>query len=234
MPGATLTYTDEAGETQTVELAEVTLSDSRAQMSDFTNIAKALGLSEDADEQAILAKLDETPSLDPAKIAEALGIEATGEEAILTAIASKDSGEVDIEKAAKDKGLKVVKADDYDTLVSDAAAGKKAADELHQAKFTDAFDKALSDGKVDAKPETRERFQKLYDADAEVTLDTLKGLSKVVSTEAKGSGENTGDAPEGVDQTSYEIDRATKARMAEDKSTYEEALDKVLAERSAS
>lgn len=233
MPGATLTYTDEDGETKTVELAEVALSDSRAQMSDLATIAKALSLPEDADAAKIVDAITAKPAVDPAKVAEALGIEAHDEDAILTAI--KDSGEVDLEKVASDKGLKLVKVDDYDELVSNAAAGKQASEDLRQSKFDAAFSEALDSGKVDAKPETRDRFQKLYELDAETTLATLSHLPKIVSTEAKGSGEGKGDAPEGVDAERYDLDRAAQALMAEDKTlTYEDAIRKVHTDRSQS
>lgn len=236
MPGATLTITDEAGETQTVELTDVALSDSRAQMPELTNIAKALSLDEDADEAKILEAIGAKPALDPAKVAEALGIEAHDEDAILKAISDRPEGEeIDLEKVASDKGLKLVKADDFDELVSNAAAGKKAADELKQSKFDTAFDKALSDGKVDAKSETRERFQKLYEADADTALAVIEGLPKIVSTEARGSGEGKGDAPEGVDADRFDIDKAAQALMADDKElTYEDAVRKVMTDRSES
>jgi hypothetical protein len=217
-------------------------SDSRRRMPDLTKIAKALGLKEDTDEAAILEALKGRPSL--SEIAEKLGIEievADGDsldtekltEAVKTAI-EEGGGAADeksLEDRAKEEGKQVVENAEFAELKRDAAAGKKAADELHQAKFDTAFDKALSGVRVDAKDETRERYQKLYDADAEATLELLENLPKLARTDARGSGGTEGDVPDGVDEDRAKLDRRVKAYMREhDLSDYAEALDKVLAE----
>lgn len=76
------------GEEIEIAISELAcLSDSRAQMPDLKKIAKALGLAEDANEETIVAKITdrvEVRGLDPSKIAEALQIEATDEETILS------------------------------------------------------------------------------------------------------------------------------------------------------
>lgn len=210
-----------------LDLEALALSDSRAQMSDFAKIAKALGLAADADEDAILAKLaDRAPSLDAAKVAEVLGIEKADQDAIVTAVTELRDAKPSADEVS-------VKKDDLDQLTADAAKGAKAADELRQMRFDRALSDALKGGRIDGKDETKERFQRLYDADAEATLDMLASLPKVVNTEAHGSGEGKGEAPEGVDADRFDLDRAARAMADEKDISYEAALGRVMADRSA-
>lgn len=233
MPKAMLTIETPSGEELEIAIDELpaewaALSDSRAQMSDFTKIAKALGLADDADEDSILAKLaDHAPTFDATKVAEALGIDQSDEDAIVTAVT-----ELRESKPAADE-VSIKKAD-LDQLTTNAARGAKAADELRQMRFDSAFSDALRAGRVDAKDETRERFGKLYDLDPDTTVETLASLPKVVNTEAHGSGAGKGEAPEGVDPDRFDLDRAAQALVISEKIDYETALGRVLAERSQS
>ena len=236
---ATLLIETPAGEQIEVEIHDprldtLPLSDSRAQMPDLKKIAAALGLAEDASEDAILTKLAERPSLDAAKVAEALGVEDADEAAIVAkAKELADGGEASVEDRARAEGKVVVKVTDFEQLTADAAKGAQAADELRQMAFDSAYKAALDGGRIDGKDETKQRFQKLYDADSEATLETLANLPKVVNMTAAGSGEGKGETPENVDADRHDLDVAARSRAADKDIPYERALSQVLAERSA-
>ena len=223
-----------------LDLDAAVLSDSRAQMPDLKKIAKALGLSEDASEDSILAKVAERAEdqrLNAAKVAEALGITETDEDKIVAkAKELADTGEEkSLEDRAKDEGKRIVTQSDFEALKADAAEGKKAADQLHQSRFDTAFADALKAGRIDAKDSTRERFQKLYVADADSTIETLKELPAAVNTSSHGSGSGPGEVPEGQDADRAELDQEVRAYMADhDGVDYAAAIDKVLAKRSLS
>ncbi|MCA1655150.1 MAG: hypothetical protein LC635_01485, partial [Pseudonocardiaceae bacterium] len=117
------------------------------------------------------------------------------------------------------------------TLTEAAAQGVQASQDLAAMKFTAAFDKALKDGKLDAKPETRELHAAIYAGDPEQSLKLLASLpTGVVNLGAKGDGGDHADAPAGVDEESYQLDRRVKAHAAEHKCDYVTALDAVMAQ----
>lgn len=211
-------------------------SDSRGRMKE---IAKLLGLDAEATEEQILEALK--GRLDLSAVAKALDLkEDATEDEILEAIKSAregaDAGEDSLEDRAKAEGKRVVDADEYDDLRADAKAGREAADKLHQREFDDAFDRALNDPKgarVDAKPETRERYQKLYDKAPEETVEMLDNLPRLVNGSPTGQGGGTGsggEAPDNVDEDRFELNERVEERMRKDDCSYEEALRKVRAE----
>jgi hypothetical protein len=213
-------------------------SDSHAQMAELATIAKALGLDEKASEEDVLAALGKTVSLKD--LGETLGIEiaedAEPDKVLEDAKAKLEEkpAEQSLEDRAKAEGKKLVDADEFAETKRKAEAGERAEKELRQQKFDTAFEKALDEGRVDAKDETKERLQKLYDADAEACLEDLDNRPKIVNTEARGSGKSrdAGEAPEGVDQESFELDQRVKAYMDEhDEPDYDKALDKVMREK---
>ncbi len=212
-------------------------SDSRRRMDFLAKISKALGL-EDADEEKVLEALTGRVAL--ADVVSALELDdaddVTDNDKLVEAVKAKfaaDKGEEkSLEDRAKEEGKEVVSKARLDTLEEKAEKGVKAEAELHQAKFDTAYDKALEGLRVDAKDETRERYEKLYKADAETTLETLEKLPKLAPTEARGKTGKPGDAaPEGVDAERHELDQKVKAYVKEhpDKS-YVEALEIVEAE----
>lgn len=223
-----------------LDLDAAAVSDSRPRMPDLKKIAKAFGLSEDASEEQILAKIAEraeAQSLDATKVAEALGADKADEDAIIAKAKELADGstEQSLEDRAKAEGKRVVTDSDFSQLVSDAAAGRKASDDLKQARFDNEYKTTLDEVRVDAKDETRERWQKLYDLDADATIDALKALPKLANTDASGTGKNAGEAPEGVDQDRFDLDQEVRAYQADhDGVSYEDAIDRVLAKRSAS
>ena len=209
-------------------------SDSRRRMKE---IAKLLGLDEAATEEQILEALK--GRLDSKSIAKALDLkdDATEQE-ILDAIKAKGETEPaeSLEDRAKAEGKDDLDKDTVYTLRADSKAGREAADKLHQREFDDAFDKALNDPKgarVDAKDETRERYQKLYDKAPEETIETLDNLPRLVNGKPSGSGGGpgvNGEAPDNVDEERFELNQKVEDRMVADDCTYEEALKKVRAE----
>lgn len=202
-------------------------------------LREALGLDAEATEDQVLEALTDRHAL--AAVAEKLDIELDEDgdldklaEAVTAKVekAKTDADEVSLEDRAKAAGKRLVAGSDYETLMTNAAEGKKAADELKQSKFDNAYDKALDDLCIDAKPETKERFQKLYEADADTCLETLKNLQPIANAKPAGSGKGPKDAPAGVDADSYQLDQEVQAYMAEhDDVDYPTALDKVLTKR---
>lgn len=228
------------GEELDIEIDSVQLSDSRAQMTDLQKIAKALGLAEDTSADSIVAKVTEladSNSLDADAVAKALGAEKTDQEAIVArAKELADGSETrSLEDRAKAEGKTVVDTKTFESLKDGAAKGIEASDKLKQMAFDAAVDKAIDEGRLDAKPETRERLKKLYDVAAEDTLADIAARPKLVNTKPKGDGTEPEEAPEGTDADRFDLDVAAKKLMSEDKDlTYEDAIDRVVAERSQS
>jgi hypothetical protein len=137
-------------------------SDSPAQMAEHTAIALSLGLAEDASEDQILDAVVEL----------------------------RDSSEEPktLDEQAKAEGKIVLDAAQVAELQLNANSGKAAAETLREMKFDTAFDKALSEGRVNAAPETRELHRKLYDADEESALTLLSTAPQVVTLGSRGHG----------------------------------------------
>lgn len=237
MPRGRLTIDTPEGERtfeiDDVNLDELDLSDSRPRMTDLQKIAKALGLSEDSSADDVVAELAKRHTV--ADIAKVLGVEAETKEQLVEKVEElkgSDADEKSLEDRAKDEGKAVIAKSDLDELKDQAARGAAAADQLKQDRFDRTFSEALRGGRVDAKPETKERFQKLYDADADTCVETLEKLPKVINTRPAGSGQSTPDVPENQDEDRAQLDKEVRAFMSEhDEADYGVALDKVLAKR---
>lgn len=213
-------------------------SDSRACME---KIAKLLGLDKEATEEQIVEALEKRPDL--AKVLEPLELDLkddASEEEISEAVKAKleelskeDEGEgedkLTLEERAKKEGKVVLSKDTIDALNEKVEKGVKAADELHQAKFDTAYDKAVDECRIKTSDETRKRWEKLYKADAETTLEQLKELPKLANTKAKGGTGDAGEVPEGADPERHDLDKRVKARMKEKGEDYITALDAVMA-----
>jgi hypothetical protein len=218
-----------------LDLLEV--SDSRARMDELKQIAKALGLSEDATADQIVAELGKRVALPD--LAKALGID--GDISDRDTLVSKVKEQLEkapegdtLKEAAEAAGFKLVESDRLKTLEEKADAGQKALDKLVEQDFEQAYDKAKRDGKLDTKDETKSEWKELYDAAPELTLKRLGKLPKIVNTEPSGSGEGRGDVPENQDADRAELDRQAKDYARDKGVTYSEALRIVSAERKAS
>lgn len=193
----------------TVE-GESDASDSRGRMAPLPNIAKALGLDEDADEAKILEAIEARDSEDNENADEAKSLE----------------------DRARDEGKKLLDQDAFTELERKAQRGEQAATELSETKFNNAFSAAMDEGKVgDAQ---REDFKQLYDQDPDRTLALLGSLEPVVNTSARGKRGDDEEVPDGVDPDSAKLDREVRALMAENSDLdYPTALSQALAKQEA-
>ncbi len=198
--------TEAPGAVADPDAPEVT-SDSPDAMTDFLKqLRESLSLPADATDEAVLAA---TKTLAEAKAPE---VEA-------------ETGTKTLTEQATAEGKVVLDAGEYAAMSANAEAGATAATELATMRFTTAFDKALGEHKLDAKPETRERFRKIFDADEQVCLDTLDGLAPIVALSVKGAGgEDAEEAPAGVDPDKHKLHVAAKAIQAEKGVPYTTAL----------
>lgn len=135
-----------------------------------------------------------------------------------------------LKERAEAEGLTVLTAAEVTALRETADQGAEALKQLKESRFDTAYSTALQEGRVDAKPETRERFTKLYELDADTTVETLKALPQAIKLNTTGA--ETGDqaAPEGVDQDRYELDIRAKAIAADKRIPYSEALSLAIRE----
>ena len=182
-------------------------SDSQATMP-LTKLNEALGLAADADEDATLAAvvaLKQAPESDTDEPAKTL------------------------DEQAADAGKVLLDAGEVAQLQADATAGASAASELREMRFAGAFDKALSEGRIDAKPETRDRLHKLFEADEDTTLTLLSELAPVVKTTTVGSGGGD-EIPAGVDADEFRLDQKAQAHAREHNVDYVTALAAVTQE----
>jgi phage I-like protein len=191
-------------------------SDSPPQMPELTQIAKALGLAEDADEAAIL-----------------------------DALASKSDETRTLDQMAKAEGKMLISADEYTTLSSNAAAGRQAHEELRVTRFETAFDKALDEGRTTPAQKDGLRSFYDLDADKALAhLDTLPQQVNVRATGGTGGGAQTaqlgaGDVADPLDHYDIDTDQlALHAKVttlaAEQNIDYASALERVEAMGGAS
>lgn len=186
-------------------------------MDELKKIAEALGLDASADEAKITERIK--------------ALQSERDEARTEADKAKDSGE-SLEDRAKKEGKIVIEADQLKEL-SDRVA--ESEQKLADADFDRVFDAALKDPKgprVDAKPETRERYRKLFDQDRDTTVELLEAAQPLVksSPEGKGGSDEISETPEGVDPEMSKLDKQVKAYAKEHKVSYREALDAVQTE----
>lgn len=133
---------------------------SQTRMPDFTNIAQALKLSDDADEATILSAIQEAQK-EPVK-------------------------PVSLADQAQSEGQRLVPEADYTKLLADATAGAAAAVQLSTMKFDTAFDKALSEGR--AVPAMKENMSELHKVNPDLALKMLSELPQMVSVTPTGAG----------------------------------------------
>jgi phage I-like protein len=218
--------------------AKAASSDSQPEVPDLENIAKALSLEDDADEAAILEAIRGNPlkdvvkalSLDedaePDKVVEAIGELKERVEKAEEGQPTKPLGEI-----ARQKGKKLLDQGDYDELEKQAKEGKRAAIELAEKRFDEAFRSAVQEGR--AAPANEERFRELYEAQPAKTLATIDELPPLVPTRPRGSG-GAVEVPEGEDEERHLLHRRVLAHMRRTNETdYPKALSAVLDEDEA-
>lgn len=173
-------------------------------------------------------KLDDTVSDDDV-------IAAAAERLTASPDTTKPEDTRTLKERAEAEGLTVLTAAEAKALRDTADQGAEALKQLTQSRFDTAYDKALSEGRVDAKDETRERYQKLYDAEPDVTVALLCELPVVVKLDTRGS--DAGDAvkaPEGTDADRFDLDQRARGLMADDKTlSYTDAVLKASREVTA-
>jgi hypothetical protein len=185
--------------------------------------------------KTLLEKLTETLGLDEGadenKVFDAVKGALSERDQAKQDLADKASDEKSLEDRAKDEGKVVMDAEQVKDLTDRLTDTEK---ELTGARFDKHFDKALDDKRVDAKPETRERFQKLFAQDEETTISILENSPKLVNDEARGKGGSDAidDVPDGVDPEAHKLDLKVKAYRKEHTDlSYAEAYEKVLADQ---
>lgn len=148
---------------RTLQLTEDTRSDTPGRMPILDDIRAALQLDDGTDEAAVL---DAIKQLEKPKT---------------------------LDELAKDEGKLVIDPAAFKTLSDNATAGAAAAAELHEQKFTSAFDKACTEGR--AVPAQKETLKTLYDVDADTTITLIEGFEKKVNVEAQGGNGKRGELP---------------------------------------
>jgi len=189
--------------------------DSRRAMPDLLKkLAAQFGLPEDADETKVLAAVTEA--------------KAKADEPAPT----NDTKTLEAQAAAEGKVL--LDASQVTQLTADAAKGVKAETDLATMQFEAAYDKALSTGRIDAKPETKALHESIFAVDREKSITLLESLPEgVVNLAARGEGGDHSEqvtALDGmtVDPESVTLDKDVKARMADKGEDYQTALSAVL------
>lgn len=186
--------------------------DTRRMMSPLTKIAQALGLDQDADEATCLAAVEQakTPTEPVTLDAATLVVQAEGN----VILSKEDHDKLNTEAA---------KAGALETRVLTLEAGAR------EQVFTLAYDTALNEGRVDAKPETREAWKAQYDATGDTALTLLSTLPAVVNLTGRTRDQAPGDAPADVHPDSFQLDQSVQAYIAEhDGVDYPTALNRVL------
>jgi phage I-like protein len=183
----------------------------------LSELAKKLGLDENADEATILSAASAKLDAEPAKPAE----------------------DVTLEQRAASEGKVVLDSAQLVTLTAQAAAGAQAAVTLAANTYESKWDKALSEGR--AVPAMRENFDKLHEINAEATLAAIDSLPQILNVELGGSGAGGGEDAGGfgsvtlgdetvrVDNDRAALDRQVTSLMAKENIDYGVALERVLA-----
>lgn len=174
----------------------------------MSKIAKALGLGDDADEDAILAAIGKMSKTQAAaqsvsRIAVAVGLQKdAGEDAILTAIQSAQDGG---DSAEIIKGLQSNLSD----VTAELGAIKEARAKEAAIQFVDA---AIREGHVGVKPQ-RDRFISMHQKDPEGTEALIGGMPKIAGeTHTSAAPQSTIGAGE---KSPNEIAAAAQAYVAE-------------------
>lgn len=146
-------------------------------------------------------------------IAKALSLDETaGEAQILSAITTlQQAPDLKVLEAhAANHGKVLLDASQVADLNERAAAGDKAKADLHEQRFVIAWDKAMFEGRVDAKPETQQLHRGLFEANPELALQNLASQPRVVNVVPTAAAVKTleheaavEDVPDGYDAESF-------------------------------
>lgn len=148
--------------------------------------AKTLGL-EDGVPDELRDAADAVRTLDAprtSRIAKTLELdESAGEAMILGAIEKlRQPATLDALTArAGDLGKVLLDSDEHTKLQSEAAAGRKAQVDLADQTFTLAWDKAMFEGRVDAREDTKTSMRAFYDANQDACIKWLAAAPKLVN-----------------------------------------------------
>lgn len=121
------------------------------------------------------------------RIALALELPEEAPEAHILEAIHKAKGTPDLqtlETHASSFGKRLMDADEVTQLQADAVKGREADQKLQEQTFTLAWDKAMFEGRVDARPETKQIHREIFDRDQDASLRLLAVLPKLVNTEA--------------------------------------------------
>lgn len=159
-----------------------------------TNIAKALSLDETAGEAQILSAITTLQQAPDLKVLEA---HAT------------NHGKVLLDSAMVTE------------LQSRASAGDKAKSDLHEQRFAIAFDKAMFEGRVDARDETKTLHRGLFESNPELALQNLASLPRVVNVVPTAADVRTleheeaaADVPDGYEAERFLLNQRAEAYLA--------------------
>jgi phage I-like protein len=126
------------------------LDNHQEDMPELKKIALALGLSEDADETTILAKLSEQKPEAP--------------------------GPINLDELAQSQGKVLMSADQLNVLVADAQAGRAAQTTLAETRFATAFNLAVDKG--GALPADEETYKTLYSVKPDEAIKLLESAAE--------------------------------------------------------
>jgi hypothetical protein len=203
-------------------------SDTRPQMKLDADILKALGITDEADQKTIL-DLYADEKTEPVKLFDAI------DTAKAKAAKAKEDGDADdpakktpatparkaLEQQAADAGLVLLDAEQTQKLLSDAAAGRQAADTLTATLFDNAWTKALENpAGPSVAPADEELYRALYTAKPDETLKLLDSMKPILGAKPKGSVQTTTDGlevPDGMDPDSFRLDQEVRKYAAEHK-----------------
>lgn len=200
-------------------------SDSPRQMStqatDLTKLAAALGLDETADEPKLLEAIEQLTDKATAPARPEPDPEPTKT----------------LEQQADEHGKVLLDRTQVEALNSAASkvpaleeTVKTLTDERHEARFLDAWNKALDDPRGPrVAPAEEEAIRELYDSNADATLKMLDARSPIGSAKPKGSGAADEDVvPTGVNPDSFLLDKQVRTYMVDrDEADYMKALEAV-------
>lgn len=117
-----------------------------------------------------------------------------------------------LDQLLKDEGKVALDGPQLVQLQQDAKAGREAAKELHESKFSTKFDDAVRKGK--ASPAQRELMSEMYAVKPAETLKLLDEAPQIFNVIPQGQPIEAEQAtPSGIDPASHQLDQAVKARL---------------------
>lgn len=187
-------------------------TDSRPQMKLDSETLKGLGITDEAEQKKILdmAAADDADTLKVLEAIDAAKPKVEPAKPETPAPAEKPESVRTLEAQAKDAGMVLLDAASTQKLLSDAAAGRVAADTLVTERFDSAWTKALENpaGPTVA-PAQEDTYRQLYAVKPVEVLKMLDEAQPILSARPAGkvSEDGTVEAPPGVDAASFQLDQ---------------------------